>query len=289
MTDNLKDLWGDDAVGGTGYEFPMLQWGYGDKKSSMKNDDFDSQGGWFISEDSIESLNDTDLGESLPDALLAAGWSKDQFTTSKGDIVPGFWAKVIEVSPIHERMKWTSEDAAFGGRGAYDKALAHGGDFKSRLHVMVLVRGLVDYGPFILSMGPASGMAWAGASAILSKGLLGIKTEHITKIQPAIKAAYGIKSAKMCVVWTPIGVSEKFVEMGSDKSSSWLRLPQPLHGDIDISTMALNREEVAIHKMNIAEQKEWAAAWNDLGSDQKAAADKAPTVTKEEAEVMDLI
>lgn len=285
--DNIFDLWGDDGEAGTGYEFPLIQWGHGDKKLAKKGNDYDSQGGWFISEDSISGLNDAELVVDLPGRLLENGWVENTLTTQDGNEIPGFWATTIEVAPILNRKKWIVDGNEYGGRNGYDNA-SKAGHPKSRTHIMVLLRGLTDLGPFIISAGPAVSMTWDGAPAILSAGFKGIRAQHIAKIQPLIKAQYKKARAAIYTVWTPVGIVDAFIEMGPAGNTSFLKVPQPLWGDeIDLDSILLNREEIAIARRYIAEQKEWVEAWDGLnGSDTEK---PEPKMTKEEEEIAEMI
>lgn len=155
------------SVEGGGPSYPVVQWVYGNIKEK-KHGGMDYLGGFFVKSDTVDA-----------DTMAAAGWTKTTRTFESGADEEGYWKRDAAFAIIAERRRW--EVAGDNGPrqvflwGKYDaaKAAAPSGKAPSgRNQYLVLVKGLEDAGPFVLTMKGAAAQAFESyrdGKAVLSR------------------------------------------------------------------------------------------------------------------------
>lgn len=161
----LVDSIDQSSVEGGGPSYPLMQWVLGDLKAK-KFGGIDYQGGLFVKAGSVDAA-----------AMEAAGWTKTERTFESGASEEGFWRRETAISIIAERKRWEINEN--GQRrtfpwNAFDKAKEGNGgrNPSSRTQYLVLVKGLEDLGPFVLTMKGAAGAAFESyrdAGSVISR------------------------------------------------------------------------------------------------------------------------
>ena len=155
------------SVEGGGPSYPIVQWVYGNIKDK-KNGGMDYLGGFFVKEGAVNA-----------EAMTAAGWEKCTRTFESGADEDGYWKREAALSIIAERKRW--EVAPDNGPrqvfpwDKFDAAKAAGNGSKTphgRNQYLVLVKGLEEIGPFVLTLKGAGAQAFESyrdANAVLSR------------------------------------------------------------------------------------------------------------------------
>ena len=288
----LVDSIDQDSVEGGGPSYPLIQWVYG-ALTAKKIGGMDYLGGLFVKADKVDEA-----------AMLAAGWTKTERTFESGATEEGFWKREAAISVIAERRRW--EVAADNGPrqvfpwDKYDAAKAAapvGGSPHGRNQYLVLVKGLEEAGPFVLTMKGAASKAFESfrdQGAVLSRFANTVIRAANAASDAAAKKANkaGGKKWAYRAFWLPLGAARDakgepvYTEVGKPPKTSKLVLPIALGLPDKAEQVDLKRFYVGndlLTKVNelYDASADWRGAWDNIkpgaveGGDLQAAADTA--------------
>lgn len=296
----------------SGPMYPILQWNYGNQKDAAKGDkSMDGYGGWFFGtehrDDDTEDAKERRDGVAA--ALRAQGWGDVVWVHDNGSSTAGLWKREIILSVISLRKRWEAYDAeeklhAYPWKDGYDAAKAAHGKVSSRTHVLVLVKGLEEIGPFTLTLKGSAAMAFEG-----SRKAAGVLTEmQRTVIAKANAAsAEAAKAAKkeparwpLRCFWLPVGAARGadgkaiFTKVGTGSNTSMVVLPMALglSKDPDLKRFYVGKELQARTQAIYDENEAWRTAWDMLtpttsdGESKASAPVKSSAPAKPEEEVL---
>jgi len=299
MTDNfefdptLVDSIDQDSVDNIGPQFPIIQWHYGDQKMK-KAGGMDYFGGWFIPEE---------MGDAT--TLIAAGWEATSWTHDDGSETNGFWNPQIAVSVIAIRKRWEVYQSA-GGRAVfawkdYDNAKIVGRP-SGRTQVLVIVKGMEEAGPFVLTMKGMSAMHFegnrntVGALTAFSRSVL--RGANMASEAAAKKNGTkgGGKRWPYRAFWLPVaagkdGDSPAFTQVGQGNNTTYVVLPVAVGVPDKPEAVKLNEFFIGKDLLTVTEElwkeaeETWTHAWDTLENDAQIDAEEAAASAeaKEEA------
>jgi hypothetical protein len=267
-------------------EFPTIQWHRGDPKMK-KYGGMDFQGGWFIAE------------SQAPTDLTAFGWSKVTWTHDNGDETDGFYIRELTVSVIRDRQRWevfeNNTRSIFAWKD-YDSAKAVG-RASGRSHTLVLIRGMEELGPFVLTLrGLASVYFFNRKNS--PKSALGTFDSIVVKAgNDAVKRSGRKGLMPRRAFWLTVGASRNadgsplFIEVGSGKDTSTMVVPQALGlpdkaEKVNVAEFFVGRDLLNQASTLWTEANDWANAWADIkpgsveGGDESAEKVKAEAAAK---------
>lgn len=283
-----------DSVEGGGEQYPLLQWVYGNP-AAKKYGGMDYQGGLFVREKGLDA-----------DAMIAAGWTKTSRTFKSGADEDGFWRREAAISIIAQRRRWEI-NAADGPRQVFpwdkfDAAKAAGNGSKTphgRNQYLVLVKGLEEIGPFVLTLKGAGAQAFESyrdANAVLSRFANTVIRAANAASDAAAKQANksGGKRWPYRAFWLPVGAvrDEKgnpiYKEVGKAPNTTNVVLPVALSLPDKPEQVDLKKYYVGnalLGKVNelYDASAEWRAAWDNIkpGQVEGGNAEAAPEVAAE--------
>lgn len=262
------------SVEGGGPSYPIIQWVYADLKAK-KFGGMDYLGGLFIKADKVDGA-----------VLEAAGWTKTSRTFENGTEEEGYWKREAAVSIIAERKRW--EIAPNGGQRqtfpwtGFEKAKeANGGKSpSSRTHYLVLVKGLENVGPFVLTMKGAAGAAFESyrdANSVISR----FANTVIAAANAASDAAAkknGKPSGKRWAYrafWLPVGAARNekgdpiYKEVGKAPNTTNVVLPVALGlpdkaANVDLKRFYVGNDLLAFVNALFEQSSEWRTAWENI-------------------------
>jgi hypothetical protein len=298
-----------DSVAPSGPTFPSIQWHYGDPKMK-KAGDMDYLGGFFVKSDQVDGA-----------AMEGNGWKKLTWTHGVATEEEGWWKREIEISVIGQRHRWEVANDDGPRRvfawNKYKEACAKAeadnvGLPSSRLHVLVLVKGLEKLGPFVLTMKGSAALAFEGnrstpgalpkfaqtvirAANAKSKASTQAANEKGEAEAKAKGVPYTPRKEKMWAYrafWLPIGAKRDkdgapvYIEVGK-KDKKHICPPEALGLPEKVEDVNLNKFYVGGDMLNhlnqlYADNAEWITAWDNLipgstdNSTTVAAAEDAP-------------
>lgn len=242
---------------------PLIQWGSGDAKMK-KAGGMAYRGGFFISED------------YAPADMTEYGWEKETMITRKGDEIEGFWRPELTMSVIVGRKRWVVNQGDtsinFGERD-YNTAKEHGRPTGHHQYV-VLLKDAVELGPFCLTLKGNAGKyfdrgdnKYPGVLAELVRTDIALANQ-LTKKQ-GLRWPYR-------AFWLTVGPNADakgepvFITVGSGTDTSNIIIPRPVgmpeKPSMDhLSEVGIERDFLTSTINPIFEDnKEWAAAWNNI-------------------------
>lgn len=271
----LVDTIDQDSVEGGGASYPVIQWVYGNLRD-RKNGGMDYQGGLFVKEGAVNA-----------EAMIAAGWTKTERTFESGSSEEGFWKREAAFSIIAERKRW--EVAADTGPrqvfpwSKYEAAKTAANGSKTphgRNQYLVLVKGLEDAGPFVLTMKGAAARAFESYRD--GKAVLSRFTATVIRAANAASDAAAKKQGKATgkgwpyrAFWLPVGAArdEKgeptYTEVGKTGATSKVVLPVALGLPDKPEGVDLKKYYVGAALLTRVNElydtsAEWRAAWDNL-------------------------
>lgn len=271
-----------------------IQWAKGDVKMAGKGvTDLDSIGGWWIAK---EKLND-----ALIEALKGIGWEETVYTTRDGGGIPCLAAQDMVFSWIMPRSltEYRVKDGKdtkvvrVGGKVSWDtlRPLAVNNYVTKRLQVMVVIKGLEEFEPMVIT-----------AAGSVQMALEAIKRQVDNTLGKAVQAL--LKSGEPAPTfsfWVKVGVSRDskgkvvFEEKGTGNDITSMVLPMAY--GLPESVKAVTRED--IEKSYVDKQytpfvkiardakDNWASLWGDNYTGDMNSAD-APAAKKEEEDPDDM-
>ena len=262
------------SVEGGGPSYPIIQWVYADLKAK-KFGGMDYLGGLFIKADKVDGA-----------VLEAAGWTKTSRTFENGTEEEGYWKREAAVSIIAERKRW--EIAPNGGQRqtfpwtGFEKAKeANGGKSpSSRTHYLVLVKGLENVGPFVLTMKGAAGAAFESyrdANSVISRFANTVIAAANTASDAAAKKQ-GKPSGKRWAYrafWLPVGAARNdknepiFREVGKAPNTTNVVLPVALGlpdkaANVDLKRFYVGNDLLAFVNALFDQSADWRTAWENI-------------------------
>jgi hypothetical protein len=268
--------------------YPSIQWVNGEPKRK-KEKGMLAWGGWFMAERS-----------NTPDEenMLAAGWEKQSLMHDDGSETAGFYKRDITVIAINVRERWQvrvdgDQPLLFGydrrdKSAKWDKfAVAKTyGSPSGRLQVLVLLKGMEDFGAFVLTLGGSVAMAFhneRGGDNVLGNFFKTILAAANAKSDAAARAANRKTGKKWPVraFYLSVGPAREangtaiYTEVGQKGASSYVTLPVALglpgRGEaVDLNEWYVGNNRFAtVNEMYDEAETGWARAWDVL----------APTVT----------
>ena len=262
------------SVEGGGPSYPIIQWLYGDLKAK-KYGGADYLGGFFIKADKVDGA-----------ALEAAGWSKTSRTFENGQEEEGYWKREAALSIVAERKRWEINPAdgqrqTFAWSGFEKAKETNGGKSpSSRTHYLVLVKGLEQVGPFVLTMKGAAGAAFESyrdANSVISRFANTVIAAANAASDAAAKGA-GKPAGKRWAYrafWLPVGANRNdkgepiYKEVGKAPNTTNVVLPIALGLPDKAAQVELKRFYVGVDLLNTVnalfdQSSEWRTAWENI-------------------------
>ncbi len=270
----LVDSIDQSSVEGGGPSFPLIQWVYGNLRDK-KIGGMDYMGGFFVKADKVDGA-----------AMEAAGWTKTERTFESGSSEEGYWKREAAISVIAERRRW--EVAADNGPrqvfpwDKYDaaKAAGNGGGAHGRNQYLVLVKGLEELGPFVLTMKGAASKAFESfrdQGAVLSKfANTVIRAANAASDAAAKKAGKpGGKKWAYRAFWLSVGAARDakgepvYTEVGKAPKTSKLVLPVALGlpekaEQVDFKRFFVGKPLLDVVNEIYDANAEWRGAWDNI-------------------------
>jgi len=255
--------------------FPTIQWNGGNQKMK-KAGGMDYAGGFFIPEDAVDA-----------ELLLAAKWEKTTYSHGEKETV-GFWRRELAISVIAMRKRWevTSEGSRFPTLfpwDSYEQAKSYGRP-SGRTHALILVKGLEELGPFVLTLKGTAAMAFEGgrnsASVITSFAQTVIRKADMESDAAARKTGKptGQRWPFRCF-WLPVGAARDakgepiFTQVGQGNNTINLVLPVALGLPEKAEGVQLGRFYVGADLLrktnelfNEAQASGWLDAWKSFSN-----------------------
>ena len=247
-------------------QFPIIQWCYGDPKLKQIGRQPGYTGGWFIAE------------TMAPADLSIAGWNKAVLTHDDGSTTDGYYVERMTISVIRDRQRWEVNDEKnrrslnYAWKD-YEKAKAVGSP-RGRSHVLVLIKGLEELGPFCLTLRGTAGLHFNGSQKV--KGVL---TEFDGTVLRAanemIKKAGKKNLMPRRAFWLTVGIETDaksnpiFTKVGEGDKSKQVCLPVAIglpekHDLVDLNAYYVGRALLDETERVYKEADPWAKAWDDI-------------------------
>ena len=263
------------SVEGGGPSYPVIQWAYGNMRD-RKHGGVDGFGGFFVKAEKVDGA-----------AMEAAGWTKTSRTFENGTEEEGYWKREAAISIIAERKRWEinptdGQRQVFPWSG-FDKAKeANGGKApSSRTHYLVLVKGLEQAGPFVLTMKGAAGAAfesYRNANSVISRFANTVIAAANAASDAAAKKA-GKPSGKRWAYrafWVPVGANRnekgepEYTTVGKAPNTTNVVLPIALGlpdkaVNVDLKRFYVGNDLLTTVNTLYDEAAEWRNAWTADG------------------------
>ena len=288
--------------------YPVVQWVNGEVKRK-KEKGMLAWGGWFMAERS-----------NTPDeaAMQAAGWEHQSLMHDDGSETVGYYKRDITVIAVTVRERWQvrvdGEQPLLVGYDRRNKSAKWDafataktyGNPSGRLQVLVLLKGMEDFGPLVLTLGGSVAMSFyneRGGDSVLGNFFKTILAAANAKSDAAARAA-GRKGGKKWPVrafFLSVGPAREangtavYTEVGQKGASSWVTLPVALGlpgrgEEVDLNKWYVGNSMFAnVNELHEEAETGWARAWDTLAptvtpnGDAKPVAAAAQKVSAEEA------
>lgn len=293
MEFSVDDIEGVDqsTVESNEVQFPIVQWAYGDPKLKQLGG-MPYKGGWFIS----ETMAPADLSEY--------GWEKTVMSHDDGSETEGYWAEQISISVIRDRRRWEVQDSAerrnlnFAWKD-YEAARAIGSP-KGRSHVLVIIQGLEEFGPFCLTLKGTAGLHFNGSGKV--KGALSMFDGVVLRAANELSKKAGKKGVwPRRAFWLTVGRDQdakgnpNFTVVGQGDNSTRLVVPVAIglpekHTEVNLGEFYVGKALLDRTQEIYNDVEPWATAWDDIkpgegneDSGGDTAGGTATTVTEDDA------
>lgn len=247
--------------------YPIIQWHRG-APNMKKVGGMDYQGGWFV-------------GENMaPTDLTGYGWERTTWQHDEASETEGYYRRELTVAVIRDRKRW---EVSSGGRRFnyawkdYDEAQKAGRP-TGRTHILVLIRGMEDLGPFVLTLKGMAGVYFTGTQR--EKGALTHFDATIVRAaNDAVKKAGKRGMMPRRAFWLTVGAQrdEKgapiFTKVGTGDNTSQMVAPVALGlpdkpDDAAMKAAFVGQELFARVSDLYREADEWAGAWENIAPGQ---------------------
>jgi hypothetical protein len=243
-----------------GPQYPFLQWVNG-KAPEKRAGGVPFTGGWFVQQLQVGR-------ETLE------GWTRGTLIHRDGTETDGFFARDITVSLVHHRRRWlsgTNGDTRGFAWNDYDSAKAWG-KATGHMHALVIVRGLEDLGPLVLTMKGSVSAAFIGSKA--REGVIAAHSRLVVGQANSLTAKAGKKGRwPFRAFWLTVGPQRDatgapvFSEVGVKPNTSQVTLPVALGlhdgmtGD-EIGALFVGASLLEQLNQLYTETDAWAHAWD---------------------------
>ena len=262
-----------------GFDYPIIMWTYGDPKQK-KAGGMDYLGGFFApipeprAEDDDESkAKIAEVAAKMAELLPAAGWVEETMIHADNTSTPGYYKRDAVISVIAMRKKWEVVEGETRQSWAWNwdnfEAAKAVGTPKTRMHILIAVKGTEGVGPFLLTLKGISQMYFEGTNktpGVLSQFFRAVivPANTLTKSQTPYR-----------VFWMPVGAGRledntpDFQKMGKGTDVSYLVMPSllgvPAKGDKALlDKLYVGDGILPMLNQMYDEAKEWAAAWDTI-------------------------
>ena len=259
------------SVEGGGPSYPSIQYHYGNA-TLKKVGGMDYQGGFVVKDGAVSA-----------ELLTAAGWTKTTWSHDTGSEDDVWWKREIAVSIVAQRKRWevtpeTGPRLTFAWN-AFDKA-KEAGRPSGRTHFLVLVKGMEEAGPFVLTLKGSAGRAfedYRDAKSVITKFSNTVIRAANNASDAAAKKA-GKPTGKRWAFrafWLPVGAARDdkgepvFVEVGSGKETKKCCLPVALGlpdkpEQVDLKRFYVGNDMLAVVNALHDTSAEWRTAWENI-------------------------
>lgn len=260
-----------NSVEGGGPSYSSIQYHYGNA-TLKKMGGMDYQGGFVIKDGAVSA-----------ELLTAAGWTKTTWSHDNGSEDDVWWKRAIAVSIVAERKRWevtpeTGPRLVFPW-SSFDKA-KEAGRPSGRTHYLVVVKGLEEAGPIVLTLKGTAGRAFEdyrdSKSAITKFSATVIRAANAASDAAAKKAGKPAgKKWAFRAFWLPVGAAsdEKgepvFTEVGSGKDTKKCCLPVPIGlpekpEQVDLKRFYVGNDKLALVNALYDQSADWRTAWENI-------------------------
>jgi len=263
-----------DSVEGGGPSYPVIQWAYGNIRDK-KRGGVDGFGGFFVKAEKVDGA-----------AMEAADWTKTSRTFENGQEEEGYWKREAALSIVAERKRWEinpgdGQRQVFPWTGFEKAKEANGGKSpSSRTHYLVLVKGLEQAGPFVLTMKGAAGAAfeaYRNPNSVISRFANTVIAAANASSDAAAKKA-GKPSGKRWAYrafWVPVGAARDdkgdpvFTTVGKAPNTTNVVLPVALGlpdkaANVDLKRFYVGNDLLAFVNALFDQSSEWRTAWENI-------------------------
>jgi len=265
------------TVENAGLQFTVVQWMSGDVQAS--GDDWRRFAGWIMKRGVVDDAK-----------MEAAGWKLVEWTHANGEMEEVWWKREIVVSVIARRRRWEvysdgSNRPALFAWPKYNEA-AEAGRATSRYHVMVIIKGLEDAGPVVLTLKGTMSMSFEGAGndpGVLGKFAQTVITGANRLSDDAARKAgkRGGKRWPIRAFWLPVGANRDkdgkpvYTKVGQGNNTRRVVLPIALglpDKATDVTVETLKRFYVGNDLLTLVNElyeeaaTGWATAWDSIES-----------------------
>ena len=273
MSDQVLDQFLDDVdsvdqstIDTNEIQFPVIQWSYGDPKLKQYGRNLGYTGGWFIAE------------TMAPGDLTPFGWTKTALAHDDGNTTDGYYTEQMTLLVIRDRQRWEVNNERerrtlnFSWRD-YEKAKAVGSP-RGRSHVLVLIKGLEQFGAFCLTLRGTAGLHFNGSQKV--KGVLtSFDATVMRAANEALKKAGKKNLMPRRAFWLTVGIQTDanknpvFTKVGEGDKSKQVVLPVAVglpekHDQVDLKSLYVGRQMLDETERIYKDADPWAAAWVDI-------------------------
>lgn len=278
----------ESTVEHDGPRYPIVSWMSGDPKAK-KIKGMAYHGGFFVNK------------EGAPADLTSYGWENESLVRDDGKEIEGYWAKFAEFALIMGRKRWVVQGDKSQQVFAWNDYAKAGevGSPRSHQQTLVLIKGMEDLGPFVLSLKGTAMMSLNGQKEFAANGVISrfkavVIAAFNAALQEAAKKAKGgtFVPAPYRIAWAPIvahsdGSEPTFTKVGSGDKSSMVVLPvigqiPDKPAQVDLDKFYVGDEVYAQVNQIYADNVEWAKAWDTLKPGQSDKAEAAEAKPEED-------
>lgn len=242
--------------------YPVVQWVFG-RPANKKIGGMDYFGGWFVNKEMMD-LEGVD------------GWVAETLTHADGSETEGFYTPSLSFAIIRDRKRWevnSNNKRYLYAWNDYDAAVKVG-RASGRTHILVLIKGLEDRGPFTLTLKGISAMAVEGTRQQAGAIQQFVRTV-IRRANDDLKKAKVDKRLPYRAFWLTVGCPKDdkgapvFTLVGSGEDSSNLTLPVP-YGlpkkaeDVNLADYYVGKEIYEVANKLHEDTAEWTTAWDAI-------------------------
>jgi hypothetical protein len=262
-------------------QFPIIQWCYGDPRLKQIGRQPGYTGGWFIAE------------TMAPSDLSQFGWNNATLTHDDGSTTDGYYVERMTISVIRERHRWEVQDERnrrtlnYAWKD-YERAKEVGSP-KGRNHVLVLIQGLEEFGPFCLTLKGVAGLYFNGSRTV--KGALTAFDGTVLRAANEMLKKSGKKALMpRRAFWLTVGIltdaknNPIFTKVGEGDKSRQVNLPVAIdlpekHTEVDLNASYVGRALLDETERIYKEADPWATAWDEIKPGSSAAGNEESQAT----------
>lgn len=272
MSFDIGLLGGTDQslVDSTAPMYPVIQWVNG-KAPNKSVGGVLYKGGWFMS------------GENAPfkDGDILGNWAEMELVHRDGSSTQGYGVEGIKIAILGMRQRWEVYEENGNRRvfpwSQYDQAKAIGWP-RGRLHMLAMVSGLEEHGPFLITMSGKTAQKMTDRGGVLqSFDATVIYEANMQLHRHAMENGSEPQRAPRFIFWLPVCSERKsgkptepvFTTVGKAPNTSQVTYPALFgvpedHVDVDLSSYFVGPENKEDFQSKAIEAKPWVEEWNSL-------------------------